>query len=202
MQLFDMLTALTLTGIVAILALYLIVVYRKGWLKRDLKTSESYFLCPNSKCRRVFKDPIWLTDLSKKPPESYQACPHCRADLQLSHSLSSAKNVSGLKSSNKTPPSNGDSKPNERTSPVHEENVSERKGILGGIFKTSSAPNISKHPDSKKLHETKPSTQTPPKQAEQSKKQGEMNFSERPRACPHHFGYVKTLPKSTSIPDE
>jgi len=38
MQLFDMLTALTLTGIVAILALYLIVVYRKGWLKRDLKT--------------------------------------------------------------------------------------------------------------------------------------------------------------------
>lgn len=78
---FDVITVVTISGILAILALYITVVYKKGWLGRN--HVESHFLCPNQKCRKIFTQPVWLTDLSKSPPESYPACPHCSINLDI-----------------------------------------------------------------------------------------------------------------------
>jgi len=182
MQFFDMITALTISGILVILVLYVIVVYKKGWLKRNSKASESYFLCPNSKCRRVFKDPVWLTDLSQTPPESYQACPHCSINLQISPSFQ-VKESSEFESAPKASPYiKGFKKSRERAHAIQKENFQEKKGILREAFE---------------IHK-----ETPSKPAETPKKLDEKNVSERPRACSHYFGYVKTLPKNTSIPDE
>jgi len=79
MQFFDVITAVTIGGILGILAIYIVVVYKKGWLKRS--AVETHFLCPNPKCRKPFAQPVLLADLSKAPPESHPACPHCGLDL-------------------------------------------------------------------------------------------------------------------------
>jgi hypothetical protein len=77
-----MITVLTLTSIVAIVTLYVLIVYKKGWLKGELKADKVYYRCPNQECRRVFKEPVWLIDLSQSPPEGYQGCPHCGVNIQ------------------------------------------------------------------------------------------------------------------------
>jgi hypothetical protein len=76
---FDAVTIATVGGILGILLLYVLVVYKKGWLKRG--AVETHFLCPNPKCRKPFAQPVLLADLSKTPPESHPACPHCGLDL-------------------------------------------------------------------------------------------------------------------------
>jgi len=211
MQFIDTVTALTISVIVTILVLYVVVVYKKGWLKRDLKASESYFLCPNSKCRRVFKDPIWLTDLSQTPPESYQACPHCSTSLQLSPSFIGIEQSLELESKPKASPIIKDLKSSERALPIQKDNLHEKKGITRGILKRAPHANIPKSPEkSTAPQQPKASAPTveilketvPSKPVETPKKLDEKNVSERPRACSHYFGYVKTLPKNTSIPDE
>jgi len=210
MQFLDVITIVTGAGILAILVLYVVVVYRKGWLKRDMKGSESYYLCPNSGCRRAFKDPIWLTDLSKTPPDSYQACPHCSTSLQLSPSFVSVAGSIKPKSPPKAVPLINDPKPTDKVPPIHQETISQKEGIIREVTKpTHFGTGISQRPE--KSSSLKPSPpvrtfefrkETPSKQAEMPKKREEKETSGRPRACSHYFGYVKTLPKNTSIPDE
>lgn len=91
MQFFDVITALTLTGILAILALYVAVVYKKGWLKRN--AVETHYLCPNPKCRKPFAQPVHMADLSKTPPESYPACPNCGLNLNTVEYFREEKNL-------------------------------------------------------------------------------------------------------------
>ena len=190
--------------------LYVVVVYRKGWLKRDLKASESYFLCPNSKCRRVFKDPIWLTDLSKTPPDSYQACPHCSTSLQLSPSFISAVGTLKPESPPKAVPLINDPKSNERAPPIHQEIVSQKEGIIREVSKpthfdtgiSQRAEKSSPSPSGTSFRTFEFRKEIPSRQAEMPKKSEEKERSGRPRACSHYFGYVKTRPKNTSIPDE
>jgi len=76
---FDAATIATIGGILGILLLYIAVVYKKGWLKRN--AVETHFLCPNPKCRKPFAQPVQMADLSKTPPESYPACPNCGLNL-------------------------------------------------------------------------------------------------------------------------
>jgi len=210
MQFLDIITIVTVAGILAILAVYVVVVYKKGWLKKDLSASESYFLCPNSKCKRVFKDPIWLTDLSKTPPDSYQACPHCSTSLQPSPSFTGMEQSPELESKPKTSPIIKDLKSSERTLPIQKETVPEKKGIVREVFAPTFQTNIPKRPE-KSTAPLQPKVSVPTveirketssKPMETPRKQDEKSVSERPRACSHYCGYVKTLPKNTSIPDE
>ncbi|UCE95471.1 MAG: hypothetical protein JSV51_07015 [Candidatus Bathyarchaeota archaeon] len=39
--------------------------------------------CPYSRCGRLFKQPVMVTDHSKLPRETYYACPHCMLRLEL-----------------------------------------------------------------------------------------------------------------------
>jgi DNA-directed RNA polymerase subunit RPC12/RpoP len=38
---------------------------------------ESPHVCGYERCGRAFDVPLWLTDLSRKPQETYYACPYC-----------------------------------------------------------------------------------------------------------------------------
>jgi len=210
MQFIDIVTALTITGILGILVLYVTIVYKKGWLKRDLRESETYFLCPNTKCRRVFRDPVWLTDLSQTPPESYQACPHCSTNLQTSpYFVAKEEKPKPQNIPSTAPPITDIKKPSERPLDFQKESIPRRPEIIREVqsptLQSSASPKPEKPPTpvfkaSAPIPEIR--KETPPKQPEPSKKLDEKKVGERPRACPHHFGYVKTLPKNTSIPDE
>lgn len=76
---FEIVTALTIAVIGVILALYFLVLKRKGWLTEN--SNESFYLCPNQECRKIFQKPVELTDLSQNAPRVYSACPHCGFDL-------------------------------------------------------------------------------------------------------------------------
>jgi len=210
MQFFDMVTAVTVGGILAILVLYVLIVYKKGWLKRDSKASESYFLCPNTKCKRVFKDPIWLTDLSKAPPDSYQACPHCSTSLQTPPSFGAKEGPKLVSTPAASPLVKDFKKLDEGAHYAQKENLPEKKEMVGEVIAPTLQTNIPKRPE-KSTAPQQPKASVPTveirketssKPMETPRKPDEKGVSERPRACSHYFGYVKTLPKNTSIPDE
>jgi hypothetical protein len=202
----DLLTMLTVSGILAILAIYVIVVYKKGWLKRESKADQAYYLCPSQKCRRVFKKPVWLTDLSHNPPESYQACPHCGTNVQAT-------------SSNRL--STTTSEPVKLPTGANE--VEDRQARLRFTARdaTSDGSEVSARPKSgfrsgDSISHQKPEgrparksffhfsgTEKDTQQKPESHKKNEVRGSvESQRKCSHFFGYVKTLPKNTPIPDE
>ena len=79
---FEVVTAITLTVIGIILALYFMVLKRKGWLKDDSHEPSPFYRCPNPECRKIFDKPIVFTDLSQNPAPAQSACPHCGFDLQ------------------------------------------------------------------------------------------------------------------------
>lgn len=208
MQFFDLITAVTISGILAILVLYIIVVYKKGWLKRN--SVESHFLCPNPKCRKIFTEPVWLTDLSKTPPESYPACPNCSINLNVIPFFSAQKSPR-LKSTQATPPSFKEfKKPIERTQTIQREETPERPIAVQEVSEPTFPADISK--GLKKpaaLPDSKPQVQTPETRDEKPSKPVEkpkLQEGKKPypssRDCPHFFGYVRSLPKNTPIPDE
>jgi len=204
---FDLLTILTISGILAILAIYVIVVYKKGWLKRESRADQAYYLCPSQKCRRVFKKPVWLTDLSHTPPESYQACPHCGMKVQATSSSSLT-----MTTSQPTKPSVGAS---EVGSPKARLRFTTREMTPDGSessYRSKPEPQTG-NPISHQKPEDKqspkslfhfPQTQkdTQQKPPESPKKTEAKGSVESQRKCSHFFGYVKTLPKNTPIPDE
>lgn len=203
MQPFDIITALTLGGIVAILALYMLVVYKKGWIRRDSKGSKTYYLCPNTKCRRVFKEPIWLTDLSKMPPESFQSCPHCGINLQTPPSFSFRTNAESKTATHPQLIHVGD-----QTSKGMQHHQRESTKQI--------TPKIDMHVQSPRQADPKPAIKTQATQTSYSEmhvpttaksiptlqKHEEKKPVASSKSCQHYLGYVRTLPKSTPIPDE
>jgi predicted nucleic acid-binding Zn-ribbon protein len=71
-------TIMAVVIIGAILAVYLIVLKRNGWLDR----SDQFYRCPNPQCRKIFRKPAEVKDLSETPGRVYQGCPECGADLE------------------------------------------------------------------------------------------------------------------------
>lgn len=207
---FDLLTGLTVAGIAAILAIYVIVVYKKGWLKRESKADQAYYLCPNQNCKRVFKKPVWLTDLSRTPPESYQACPHCGVNIQAITSPSSlASSISDA--ARKPSPSFGEVRSqHRRLNFVKKASATDKREsnpeLSKSALQASTLDRSSKSEDSqlpKPIIEV-PDTRrnAPERPPEPPKKNVEKSSSESARKCSHFFGYVRTLPKNTPIPDE
>jgi len=205
---FDTITVLTIVGILAILVLYILVVYRKGWLKRN--AVESHFLCPNQECRKIFTEPVWLTDLSKTPPESYPACPHCSINLNIIPFFNAQKSPQ-LKSTLGTPPSVKEfKKPIEKTPQIQRQATPAKPLVVKEVSEPTFPTDTSK--DLKKplaLPEKKLPVQSPiedrvpsQKPIEQPRVQEQKKPSPSFRDCPHFFGYVKSLPKNTPLPDE
>jgi DNA-directed RNA polymerase subunit RPC12/RpoP len=184
-------TALTLGAIGTILLLYVIVLKRKGWLTEESRAETSY-LCPNPQCKKIFQEPIKLTDLSQSPPRVYLACPHCGLDMEKIPAVTSEKSKMEDQNIEQTKPEIHEL-PNPE--PAGQDHVGVKpKPPEDHLPKGATSPQASPQP--------KPSSQTPPKTVEARKKSDEKRPSDIPRACSHHFGYVKTLPKNASIPDE
>ncbi len=209
---FDLLTGLTIAGILAILAIYVIVVYKKGWLKKESKTDQAYYLCPNQKCKKVFQKPVWLTDLSKTPPESFQACPHCGLNIQT---MASPSSFAGAVSDTASKPLLSPSESRGRQDRPHlirkaaATDVGESNLELHKPGPHTSAPNISPKPEGSRLPKSifkfpqnRKDAPPPQKSPEHAKKSVEKGSSENLKKCSHFFGYVRTLPKNTPIPDE
>jgi len=189
---FEIITALTIASIGAIIFLYFIVLKRKGWLTEEARSETSY-LCPNPQCRKVFQEPIKLTDLSQSPPRVYLGCPHCGLDMEKIPAVTLEK----TKTEDQNIPK---SKPVIQT-PIPEPAA---KNILGA--KSTPPQNPPSSPSQTSLHQSKPSPkpqfEAPPKTVEKPQKLEEKKPSAGLKACQHYLGYVRTLPKSTPIPDE
>jgi hypothetical protein len=87
---FEVVTAITITVLIVIMALYIVVLKRKSWLKEETPP-ESFFLCPNPECEKIFQKPTKLTVLSETPPRKHSACPHCGVVLTALHSRTQKK---------------------------------------------------------------------------------------------------------------
>jgi hypothetical protein len=202
---FELLTLLTVSGILAILAIYVIVVLKKGWLKGDSKNDQAYYLCPSQKCRKVFNKPVWLTDLSKTPPESYQACPHCGMNVQTT-SLSSP--VTAQLETARSPLQGDTRNVQDKLHFTRREAVAIKSEENGEIAEPSPGASGSRSlPESEAEKADKPFFQLPhirkePQPSKPPKGSGNEGSLESQRKCSHFFGYVRTLPKNTPIPDE
>ena len=70
-----------------IFVVYLIVLKKNGWIGGQ----SNFYRCPNQECKKMFKKPIELEDLSKTPPRVYPACPECGADVNTFFGSSTEK---------------------------------------------------------------------------------------------------------------
>ncbi len=207
---FDLLTALTVSGILTILAVYFIVVFKKGWLRGESRTDQAYYLCPNQRCRRVFKKPVWLTDLSRTPPESYQACPHCGFSIQAMSSSNLQPSPISSVASQPSPSRSDVGTSSDRPPFTRSEAIPTKASVKREPFKSDLQVDSPKEPERPENGRAPKSIfqspqiqkETPQKQTEAPKKIMEKNSSQSPKKCSHFFGYVRTLPKNTAIPDE
>ncbi len=169
---FEVVTAITLTVIGIILALYFVVLKRKGWLTENPNESnESFYRCPNQECRKIFQKPVALTDLSHNPPQTYSACPHCGFNLKATLSSTVGKKTARIL---KTPQSPKKPVVTVKTSkpetPMEPPKTSEKPTVV---------KNIQKLPTS-----------------------SSKSFQARPLECSHYLGYLRKIPKNTPMPDE
>ncbi len=71
----EIVTAITIVLIVAILAVYLLILKRNGWIGET-----SNYRCPNPQCQKIFQEPVRVKDFSNKKQVGL-ACPECGFDL-------------------------------------------------------------------------------------------------------------------------
>jgi hypothetical protein len=107
---FEVVTVITVVVIGVILALYLIILRKNGWLGGN----SDFYRCPNLKCKGIFQKPIELKDLSETPARVYPACPECGVDLE-SIFPSRVEKVEIKKVKEAKRPQNLDSKPMKMT---------------------------------------------------------------------------------------
>jgi hypothetical protein len=201
---FEIVTTLTIGTIGAILLLYVIVLKKKGWLTDEPSPGTSY-LCPNPECRKIFEKPVKLTDLSTWPARSYLACPHCGLNLGTISpgKTNSSKRDEGIFSGNQSQTALKD--PTLMMENKSDVNLHLRaaKTSVGPKPILEDEPFIIAREQPVASPQSEPPVRAPSKPIESSMIRGSnKQQSETSRNCSHYFGYVKTLPKSTPIPDE
>ena len=169
---FEIVTALTITVTGVILALYFLVLKRKGWLTENAnEPNEPFYRCPNQECRKIFQKPIELTDLSQTAPRVYSACPHCGFDLETASPFAVGKKTKRTLKTPRSPEESVDTvKPSKPETPVESTEISEKPIVAKDVQKLPTASSKS--------------------------------LQARPPGCPHFFGYLKKIPKNTPMPDE
>jgi hypothetical protein len=73
-------TVTIMAGVIigVILAIYLIVLRRMGWLGG----SDKFYRCPNPGCKKIFRNPAKVKDLSETPHRIHYSCPECGTDVK------------------------------------------------------------------------------------------------------------------------
>ena len=174
----DIVTAITIVLIGAIVTVYLSILKKNGWIGKT-----SNYRCPNPQCRKIFQTPVKVKYLSKKS-EKHLACPECGFDLGL---LNSEKGLEITTESKQELTKESAPKPIEKQVPVPKDSVKEI------IAPENPSPTL----ESKQIASPqKINKKLAPKQKEN------VPQKDRPAGCNHHFGYLGSLPKGTETPDE
>jgi hypothetical protein len=71
-------TIIAILIICAILAIYLAILKRNGWLGG----SDKFYRCPNPECKKIFRTPAKVKDLSESHTRIHYACPECGTDIE------------------------------------------------------------------------------------------------------------------------
>jgi hypothetical protein len=73
-------TVTIIAGVIigVILAIYLIVLRRMGWLGGN----DKFYRCPNPGCKKIFRNPAKVKDLSETHAKIRNACPECGTDIE------------------------------------------------------------------------------------------------------------------------
>jgi hypothetical protein len=215
-------TIVTAATIGLILAVYLIVLKKNGWLGGGAK----FYRCPNRRCNRIFQQPVELKDLSETPPRTYRACPHCGVDLEalLTSSTKRKLRPKGTVSPQQknTEVEIGDSSLNIGTGKPEVapriEGSGKKSSVPVEIQKSQTITENRKKPwkvngatvanksaseskqESDPLFKTPPKSDMPQKTLEEDASNTEAEFSNAPEGCTHFFGYLRCLPKGSAVP--
>jgi hypothetical protein len=219
---FEAVTAITITVLSVIIAIYIVVLKKKGWLKEETPP-ESFFLCPNPKCEKIFQKPMKLTVLSETPPREHYACPHCGVILTALHSRTQKK----PKLTVGTPLSQEKPKIKIEDLLAREKHLkhTEEPMVPTGNQETITSSKSTEIPEEPAVavetpkplensHEYKAlehlkEKPLPTEQVEASEvsKEEELptttkNTEAKPQKCPYYLGYLKSIPKNSVMPEE
>lgn len=239
---FEAVTAITITVLSVIIAIYIVVLKKKGWLKEETPP-ESFFLCPNPKCEKIFQKPMKLTVLSETPPLEHSACPHCGVILTTLPSRTQKKpklpvetqlrrekpklKIEDLLDGEKYPKLKRERKVatgnQETITPTESTEISDASAVvdtpkLGAlieppieedrvkVMETPKPPEDS-HEYRKLQHlKAKPLSTEQIEASEGSEEElptiPSKNIPARPQDCPHYFGYLKSVPQNSAMPEE
>jgi len=202
---FEAVTAITITVLSVIIAIYIVVLKKRGWLKEE-PPPESFFLCSNLKCEKIFQKPMKLTVLSETPPREHSACPHCGVILTISPSKIQKKPKLAVG----TPLSQEKPKITIEELLARENYLkrSEEAIVPVGNQETVTSIESTEIPEEPTVAvETPKPLSTEQVEASEVSKEEKLpttpstSIEARPQECPHYFGYLKTAPKNAAMPE-
>ena len=211
----------TITAIATILAVYLIILRKNGWLGGG---ASDLYRCPNQQCKRVFQKPAELRDLSETPARVYPACPHCGNDLgPLLASFTGSKPGSYKALIRPGKPEAQTKDPAPRNETQQPKTVAQKENSQLNLPKTAENVKTQINNDKNKAFLTVPQTpkssleaprepeivnKKPPMQAPNPPVTRETKVifdvqvpKDRQAICSHYFGYLHTLQKASLIPN-
>ena len=215
-------TIVTVVIICTILAIYLSVLKKNGWLG---SLGAKFYRCPNQGCKRIFQKPIELKDLSETPARIYPACPHCGMDLEpllasgigeksgLKVKTSLQQKKTGIRIEDSA------SRIETRKPEIVEQIESSSRKSLKSVETEKSPFDAENRKKALKTNETiKPTTEfreesdalfktpqksySPQKALKESVSNTKVEVSKGcPEGCDHFFGYLRCLPKGSMVPN-
>lgn len=204
---FEAVTAITITVLSIIIALYVVVLKRKGWLKEET-SPQSLFLNPNLESKKKFQKPTKSTDLSETPPREHSACPHCGASLTASPSKIQEKpkitiedllaRENHLKHSEEAIVPAGNQ---ETVTSINSTEIPENPAVAVETPK----PLENSHEYKALEHLRAKPLSTEQVEASEVSKEEEppttTSTEAKPQECPHYFGYLRATPKDSALPE-
>lgn len=215
-------TIITVAVIGVILAVYLSILKKNGWLGR----SDKFYRCPNRGCQKIFQKPIELKDLSETPARAYPACPKCGTDLRPFFDSQGKKGLDLIaettvqrkkpemkiedgasKLETKRPEIYESSriKPLKPNGTVKSQVATENrwKPWTTGTSKSTSESTSESEDDLDVLLKIPRKPDSPPKEPVEVRSNAKTAVSKyRPEGCSHFFGYLRSLPKGTIVSNE
>jgi len=201
-----------------ILAIYLTVLKRNGWLGG----SGQLYRCPNRECRKVFRKPVELKDLSETPACVYPACPHCGINLgtlfasgiekklslkitaPVQHKVTEIKTVANVerRSLEAACPTENRGKELPRAVEIKTQIGTESCEKPGKTIVSAQPAQESREKSDTLLKPQQSHSQEKALGEEATSPNAESEFSDKsPKGCLHFFGYLRYLPKGSVAPD-
>jgi hypothetical protein len=198
-------TIIAIIIICVILALYLSILKRNGWLSR----SNQLYRCPNLECKKIFRTPAKIKDLSETPPRIHYACPECGTDIEpfLKSGTSKETATEAKPKQPATPkPTYLNQKP--EMPPTPQQSAPKPTYLKQ---KPATQPTTQKPVSLSQKSEPQPATpsqiqikEPQPPQTVQTLKPaiiGDSPKTKKSPGCQHYFGYLGNREKNESIPE-